>query len=64
MWASSLAPETYPIPKHRESDLAQAFRAGKALRARARAAELYGDCYLALADWVTAWNRRQIQAVA
>ncbi|MBX3218904.1 MAG: hypothetical protein KF795_00210 [Labilithrix sp.] len=63
-WASSLAPDAYPIPKHRESDLAQAFRAGKAVRARARAAELYGDCYLVLADWITAWNRRQIRAVA
>ena len=60
MWASTLAPHAYPIPKHRESDLAQAFRVGKAVRARARAAELYGDCYLALADWITAWNRRQL----
>jgi hypothetical protein len=63
-WASSLAPDAYPIPKHREADLAQAFRVGKAVRARARAAELYGDSYLVLADFITAWNRRQIRAVA
>lgn len=26
--------------------------------------ELYADCYIALADWVVAWNRAQIQGLA
>lgn len=26
--------------------------------------ELYADCYIALADWIVAWNRAQIQGLA
>ena len=63
-WAHALVPDAFPVPDHGEDDLAQAFRAGKAARARQRAAELYADCYLVLAEWVTAWNRKQIKAVA
>jgi hypothetical protein len=25
---------------------------------------LYGDCYLALSNWITSWNRQQIKRVA
>lgn len=28
-------------------------------RAHTRAAELWGDCYLALADWLDTWNRNR-----
>ena len=63
-WAQVLAPDAFRVPDHGEDDLAQAFRVGKAARSRQRAAELYADCYLVLAEWIASWNRRQIRAVA
>ncbi len=55
-WAQSHAPLAYPVALHEEETLAQAFRTGAAKRARQRASELYADCYLVLASWVTYWN--------
>jgi hypothetical protein len=59
MWANGKTPVRFPIPKHQEVDLAQAFRAGKTPRAKSMAADLYADCYLVLAEWIPAWNLRQ-----
>lgn len=64
LWASSLAPEAYPARVDADEELAQAFRERKAQRARRRASDLYGDCYLVFAAWVAAWNRKQIRLVA
>lgn len=61
-WAHAHAPDSYPAVLHSETDLPQAFRLGKASRARQKAADLYADCYLVLAEFVAAWNRRQIRA--
>jgi hypothetical protein len=56
LWAHSRAPEAFPSVSHDEEDLAQAFRSGKAPKARQRASDLYGDCYLVLGAFVTWWN--------
>ena len=59
-WAGTMAPLTYPValPEEHE-DLAQAFRSGAAKRARTSASEIYGDCYLVLAEFVAHWNMRR-----
>lgn len=61
-WASVLLPDMFPPVKH--DDLAQGFREGKSTKARTKAADLYADCYLALAEHVVLWNRKQIKRVA
>ncbi len=45
-------------------DLLQAFRTGKAKRARDRAAEAYADAMLCLSEHVVSWNRKnRVRAV-
>jgi hypothetical protein len=41
-----------------EEETAQAFREGKANRARIQAARLLADAEIALASWIERWNRR------
>jgi hypothetical protein len=64
VWAHGHAPDLFPAVNHKESSLWQAFRVGSANKARQRASNVYADCYLVMADWVAAWNRRQIRLVA
>lgn len=61
VWAHSRASDMFPLTAHDCEDLASAFKSGKAVRARQKAAELYADCYLVLAEFVVAWNRKQIK---
>ncbi len=63
-WARGHAPALYPTALHTEQDLPGAFARGKAAIARSKAADLYADCFLVLAEFVAAWNRRQIRSVA
>ncbi len=59
VWAQGLAPLLYPVVQHEEETLSQAFRVGAAVKARGRAAELYADAFLVLAEWVVVWNQRR-----
>lgn len=62
-WARGHAPKLYPPVLHSEADLTTAFASGKAQKARGKASDLYGDCFMVLSEFVTAWNRQQIKAV-
>ncbi len=63
-WARGHAPKLYPPVLHTEADLPTAFARGKAPQPRGKAADLYADCFLVLAEFVTDWNRRQMRAVS
>jgi hypothetical protein len=56
-YLGSMAPNVVPTPPKNEPDLVQAFRTGKAKRARNLAAETYADSLLALGQFLTVWNR-------
>lgn len=60
-WARGRAPALYPPALHTEDDLPGAFARGKAAIAKSKAADLYGDCFLVFAEFVAAWNRRQMR---
>lgn len=53
-----VARNAVPEPPASELDLLQAFRTGKAKRARGMSAEAYADALLALQAHVQVWNRR------
>lgn len=52
-WAKTHAPSLYPTARKDNRD-----------EVRQSAIELYSDCYLVIADWVSSWNRRQMKVVA
>lgn len=58
-YLSTITPDAIPTPPKGEEDLVQAFRLGKAKRARDLCAEIYADALLALGGHVTTWNRRK-----
>ncbi len=58
-WAARCAPKLFPPPEHEEASLGEAFRFGQAKAARAKAAELYADAFLVVAEWVVVWNQRR-----
>ncbi len=63
-WAWLKAPKLFPTILHTEKDLETAFARGKAQLAYYKAADLYADCYLVLAEHVLEWNRNQIRKVS
>ena len=60
-WARGKAPVLYPPVLHSDGDLPGAFARGKAAIAKSKAADLYADCFLVFAEFVAAWNRRQMR---
>ncbi len=58
-YLASIAPTAVPDPPKDQDNLAQAFREGKAKRARGMAAEVYADAILALSGFLRVWNRNE-----
>lgn len=58
-YIGTLAPTAVPPPPKNEPDIVQAFRTGKAKRARGQAAEVYADSLLALGGFLATWNKRR-----
>lgn len=55
----SIAPDSVAPPPKNETDIIQAFRTGKAKRAREFSAEVYADALLALGTFLQTWNKRK-----
>lgn len=62
-YIAGLAPKAVPSLPSSETDLLQAFRTGKAPRARSMAGEAYADSLLSLQGYVQKWNRGQRHAI-
>lgn len=57
-WMRSVSATLPPIDTEGEADEAQAFRVGKAKKARGEAARLLADADVVLSVWVERWNAR------